>query len=488
MKKGLKYPYRALYMLAFIPLLISSLILIPSNADLPDMVKRETEIESGSALHVKSEILTQIFLPFISTSQNEVSFADWPQVQNDPQRTGFSPETLGTNFKVVWTHPFQPEKVYPQVQAIIYADKVFVGTEMGNLYALEAATGAQAWVFPVGAPILNSVAAGNGRVFFGAMDGAVYALDVNTGSLAWRTDLSWRLGFSTAPVFAENKVMLGGRNGIFYALSGDNGQVLWQYDVGSPILQTAAWDEGRVFFGAMNMHFYAINTADGSLAWQSEKMPGMALKDYWPVVYQGLVYVRPMGQGGLGVSDRAYVVDPTAQSAILADYSVNPGKYILNMLRFDSRTGGQTPPVIHYHYQTMNGATAPPCVDRDGFLAVPAPYFSGYKTGWGRLDPAACILVDLLTDGTEIGFGNADENMNLTCAGNLILAMHTEEYNAHYTGAFDLDSGKWTQIIHGHTIREMSTNTQGGGGNPASIANGFVYHISYHELIVRTTR
>jgi len=421
---------------------------------------------------------------------------DWPQVQRDPQRTGYTPEILGTSFQVTWTHPFQPEKVYPQVQAIIYSGKVFVGTEMGNMYALNAQTGDVEWVYHVGAPILASTAAYDNKVFFGAMDGAIYALHVDDGSLAWPPQqLSDRVGFSTAPVVAEGKIMLGGRNGIFYALDPDTGTVLWQHNIGAPILQTAAWNDGKVYFGAMDMHAYALYTdtgiPDGSRrAWQSAKIPGMALKDYWPVVYQDMVYIRPMGMGSLGVQDPSMVTDPVAQQAVLADYEANPGNYEITMRRFYESTGQEAPAVIHYNFQTMNGATSPPCVDRDGYLAIPAlyPESGSYETGWGRLNVNSRIIVDILNDGTDAGYGNSDENMNLTCTGNLILAMHTEEMNAQFTGAFDLDSWTWTDIPVGHTNRQMSTNTQGGGGSPASVSDGIIYHISFHELIARVAQ
>jgi hypothetical protein len=66
--------------------------------------------------------------------------------------------------------------------------------------------------------------------------------------------------------------------------------------------------------------------------------------------------------------------------------------------------------------------------------------------------------------------------------------MHTMEDNANYTGAFNLDTRRWTHIGTGWTNGQMSSNTQGGGGNPASISNGIVYHISYHELVARSTQ
>jgi outer membrane protein assembly factor BamB len=419
-----------------------------------------------------------------SVVTNIATANDWPQVQNNPQRTGFTPETLGTNFRVAWTHPFQPERIYPQVQAVIYQGKVFVGTEMGNLYALNATTGAQAWRFQVGAPILASVAAGNGLVFFGAMDGAIYAVDASTGMQAWKTALSWRLGFSTAPLFADNKVMLGGRNGIFYALDPADGHVIWQYNAGAPIVQTAAWDNNRAFFGTMDMYVHAVNTVNGTPAWKSQRIPQMIFQDYWPVAYQGKVYIRAMGHGELASSD----LSDGAQSSALAAYGANPGNFRKSLFVFDEATGQEAPAVIHWDTQTMNGATTPPCVDRDGFLIMPVPQPNSYQSGWGRLNPAIRKIVESLSDGTGAGYGNNDENLNVTCAQNMILSMHTEEYNANYTGAYNLNTHQWVKIDPGWQSGQMSSNTQGGGGNPASISNGMIYHISYHELIARATQ
>lgn len=404
--------------------------------------------------------------------------SDWPQLQHDPQRTGYSPETLGTNFQVAWTHPFQPEKIYPQVQTIIYNGKAYIGTEMGNMYALNAATGAQAWRYYAGSPILATAAAGNGRVFFGAMDGAVYALDANTGTLAWKASLSWRRGFSTSPVLADNKVMLGGRNGIFYGLDANTGATLWQYNVGAPILQSAAWNNGRAFFGAMNMRVYAINTTNGSLAWQSAElkaskdangtaMVGMAFKDYWPVVHQGKVIVRPMGAGS--VTD-------------LAAYQANPNNYPKTMFVFDEATGAETT-VIHYDTPTMHGAITPPCVDRFGTLVVPT---GGWSTNsWGRLSLSTKTIVDTFTT----RHNNGDENENVSCSYNLIFIFHTSgEPGAAINGVFNLDTRTWTEIDGVKTNWEMSNNTQGGGGEPVSISNGLFYHIGNHELIVRSAQ
>ncbi len=464
-----------------------------------------------------------LLLPLIQKNARLKLFGpEWPQVQANPQHTGFTPERLGNTFRVAWTHPFQPERVHPQTQAIVYQDTVFVGTEMGRLYALQARSGALLWVFEAGGPILNSVAADADKVVFGSLDGAVYAVAVATGRQVWKAQLSTRLGFSTAPVIADDRVLLGGQNGVFYALDLPTGAVLWQYQVGAPILQTAAWNNGQVYFGAMDMRVYALRASDGSLVWRSPRLNGMAFKDYWPVVYQGKVIVRPMGFGGieLGFPFLWFSTDahwqwlmqygPTiaaghlpdvpdamaAQDAGMADVATHPDKYTQNLIILDETSGQIAFQVPHWTVQTMNGAPAPPCVDRDGLLITPVMFI---RSGWGRLDLATQRVIDLLYEhvdrrggplapqGEPPGMGNRDENLNVTCAANQVLAMHTEEGNANYTGAFDLESRTWLPIRPGHTNRQMSTNSQGGGGNPASVSGAMIFHISWHELIARTS-
>jgi outer membrane protein assembly factor BamB len=78
--------------------------------------------------------------------------SDWPQLQGNPQRTGYTPDTVKPPFKVAWKHSFIPQRVSRFTQAVTYSGKVFVGTESGNLYGLGATDGNEAWKFACGAP------------------------------------------------------------------------------------------------------------------------------------------------------------------------------------------------------------------------------------------------------------------------------------------------------------------------------------------------
>jgi outer membrane protein assembly factor BamB len=462
--------------------------------------------------------------------------SDWPQVQKDPQHTGFTSEVLGTNFKVKWTHPFQPERVYPQIQAIVAYGKVYVGTEMGHLYAFATSSGATTWQYPTSGsigPILNSVAADSGKIYFGSMDGTVYALNASDGTLKWRNQLSTWLGFSTAPVVADGKVMLGGEDGNFYALDLNDGHVIWQYNVSAPILMTAAYDNQKVFFGTMDMYVYALNTSNGSLAWKSNKISGMAFKDYWPVVYKGYVIVIPLPRmqndgikpgfpfgwytgatiPGGGMTDYQWLSKngPTiagghatqvadfmnAQNTVINNYQANPQNFtpMINILA--ENTGQSAFAIPHFDVQAHNGAKPPPCVDRDGKIVIPVMFV---KSGWGRIDLTTRRYVDVLFDNTNYnggpiktgdypaGFGNGDENMTVSCTGSMILNFHYQEGNANYTGIFNLNTRTWTHIPQGWRNGQMFNNTQSGGGNPPTVSTGVIYHISFNELIARTTQ
>lgn len=404
---------------------------------------------------------------------------NWHQVQNNPQHTGFSNEILGSNVNTAsWVHAFQPEKIYPQVQAIIYCGNVYVGTEMGNIYAFDAVTGEQRWKYTVGSPILSSVAASDNNIYFGSLDGNVYALKVDTtnpnGELVWKSDLplKQRYGFSASPVIADGKVMLGREDGMFYAFDLQEdpaapgvGKVLWSYPVNAAIYQTAAYNNGKVYFGAMDMHVYALNTNNGSSSWKSEELPGMAFKDYWPVITKGYVFIRSMNTG-------------------------------TNFFALSESNGQQTLTLPQSSGNTMNGTTTPPSIDRNGALVIPQtiPRPTGAacgssNSGWGTYDIDTQQISSLLIDDRDIcaGNGNNDETFNVSSAQNVILALHTMEQGASYTGVYNQDTRQWTIVLPKHTNAQMRPSTLGGGGNPPSISNGFYYHISAHNLIARDT-
>ena len=386
-----------------------------------------------------------VFLLFMMA--RHVPAADWPQLGSTPQHTGYSPESLQPPFRLKWNVQFQPERLYPALQAVVAGGRAYLGTESGNFYALDAADGKRLWKFPPGdtehvGPIVHTAGVEQGSVFFASMDGCAYALNAETGQLAWKFASGLRTGFSTAVLLAEGKVFVPNRGGTLFALSQADGQPAWKADMKCRLLQTPAYNEGRLYIAGMNMILYALDARTGREIWKTEPIQGVAFKDYWPVVHKGLVIVRPMG--------------PWEASA------------------FEEKTGRpvelQIPGGI-----TMNGAVAPPCVDGEGKLVT------ARGGGWARVDADSKAIEEISEKNGRGGRGNSDENMIASACRDVIFVMHCEEGNAQFTGCYQISQKKWTPI-RGGPWHNFTSNTQGGGAGQAAIAGGAMFHVSLHGL------
>jgi hypothetical protein len=420
---------------------------------------------------------------------------DWPQLQNGPQRQGYSPENIDGPFKEAWAVGFAPERLHPQAQPVIAGGRVFIGTAMGSFHAFDARTGKRVWVFQAGGPILHTAAAAEDRVFFGCMDGNVYALDTADGTLAWKFESGLRTGFSTAALISGGSVFLANRGGMYFAISRKDGKALWRRDLGVPLLMSSALDGGRLYFGAMDQRVYALESETGEIAWRSEPLPGAAFKDYWPVALNGLVFIRPLKVSGAASGPpiewlHGPLPDPelAKQEKQLETLGKTPaGK---NLFVLDQKTGLESFTLPQWVTNTMNGATPPPCVDAEGRLIVPVTLHD-WRGGWGRLDlekrRVTEVLVEeqVLKNGTKRGTGNPDENLNVSAAGRLVFTFHTEEMNAHFTGAWHVDRREWIPVAPRHAETFFSSNTQGGGGNPVAVSGGMIFHTSWNTLNAR---
>jgi len=423
--------------------------------------------------------------------------SDWPQLQNGPARLGYTPERIGPVLKNRWAVGFAPERLFPGTQPIVADGKVFIGTAMGTFHALNAESGKSAWKFKANGPILHTAGVADGKVFFGCMDGRVYALNVSDGTEVWTFDSKRRTGFSTAVLLADSRVHIANRDGTVYALAQADGRVVWQHKLEAPVLMSSALSDGKLYVPAMDMRVYALDAATGKRLWVSKTLTGAALKDYWPVAYKGFVIIRTQRKYGKGAPNFAIKwqtgmlpkEELDRQLRLIEIYRKGNPSY-QDMFVLDAATGEEAFLPPHFAVNAMNGAVPPPCVDGDGLLIVPATIHSWYA-GWGRLDLEAQRIVEVMThkepnrNGRPVGTGNTDETLNVSAAGRVVLAFHTEECNAHFTGIWDLDKHRWTNVRPYHADNLYTQNTQGGGGSPPVIANGMVLHTSWNTLNAR---
>ncbi len=79
---------------------------------------------------------------------------------------------------------------------------VFIGSQDGNIYALDATSGTKKWAYDTGNAVDSSPAVANGVVFIGSQDGNVYALDATSGTKKW--------AFHTGGVVESSPEVAGG--------------------------------------------------------------------------------------------------------------------------------------------------------------------------------------------------------------------------------------------------------------------------------------
>lgn len=91
------------------------------------------------------------------------------------------------SLKLKWAFGF-PGAAATFGQPTSFAGKIFVGSEDGTVYALDAATGCTWWTFRASTTVKTAISVGNQgqTAFFGDTNGFVYALNVADGSVVWK--------------------------------------------------------------------------------------------------------------------------------------------------------------------------------------------------------------------------------------------------------------------------------------------------------------
>lgn len=212
-----------------------------------------------------------------------VLLADWGTLRGAVDRKGFVKGELRPPFHLLWVRHFEGEKISSCVEPIIGEGKLFIGTQNGNLYALDAQNGEPLWRFKANGAFLHSPAFSSGLTVAGSTDGYIYALDCKNGKLKWSFFVG-RGGFSSSPLIAEDKVFIGSRNGKFIALELQSGKLLWSFNCAAPIRQTASFWNGRVFFVAEDMRVRCLEAEKGKMLWESEPLTGQTARDYFPII------------------------------------------------------------------------------------------------------------------------------------------------------------------------------------------------------------
>ena len=127
-----------------------------------------------------------------------VQAADWPMWRYDAARSNASPSDLSAELHLNWTlHLPKPRPAWPASQAklqfdsnhqpIVIGDLLVLGSTVDDsITAYETKSGEQAWRFYTEGPVRFAPVGYHDRIYVASDDGYLYCLQASDGSLLWK--------------------------------------------------------------------------------------------------------------------------------------------------------------------------------------------------------------------------------------------------------------------------------------------------------------
>ena len=180
----------------------------------------------------------------------------------------------------------------------VEGDTLYVGSYDGKLHALDTRTGATRWKFSTGGErrfeakglhgyqpknqtmadifdvFLSSPVVARGTVYFGSGDGNVYALDAVSGAMKWKFQTGDVVHAS--PAYADGVLYFGSWDSYFYAVDAETGKEKWRFHGGEdPLIHNQVGFQsspavvgGVVYTGCRDSNLYALDAATGKEKWR----------------------------------------------------------------------------------------------------------------------------------------------------------------------------------------------------------------------------
>jgi outer membrane protein assembly factor BamB len=147
----------------------------------------------------------------------------------------------------------------------------FVGTDDGDLVALDAEHGSERYRVHVGEMARSSPLPLEDRVVVGVASGrsggAVAALAAAKGRLLWSRKLA---SVFSSPALAGEAVLIGSDDGSLHAVDLARGERLWSHELGGKVRGTPAVAGELALVGDFGGRLVAVAVADGSRRWARE--------------------------------------------------------------------------------------------------------------------------------------------------------------------------------------------------------------------------
>jgi outer membrane protein assembly factor BamB len=330
----------------------------------------------------------------------------------------------------------------------VVGDALYFVSSAGSLVALDIQTGQPKWVYAIeyerkfeaknlhGYPsaaqtipdawdiFTSSPAVANGKVYFGSGDGNVYAVDAQTGAVVWK--FPTKDVVHSSPAIVNNIIYIGSWDSYLYAIDADTGQEKWSFKSGEDntvhnqvgFQSSPAVVDGTVYIGCRDAHVYAIDAATGRKRWDYPTNKSWVIGT--PAVRDGMVYVGTSDSSRFMALDAktgrlrfdfkagAYVFSSAALAGDLAYVGDHNGR----LYAIDAKTGK-----LAWAFQTEASKKDPmKILNPEGTLNQEAfaPVFGDFEDmyiDFYRFISIGAIMSSPVVDKGVVYFGSTDGNL-----------------------------------------------------------------------------
>ncbi|MGB0937063.1 MAG: outer membrane protein assembly factor BamB [Colwellia sp.] len=236
------------------------------NKTVNRMLTKGASKKSNLAKLLAVSLLSANLLACSSTDEEEDT-SDLP-VELTEINEQFEPE-------VIWEESIGDgsDDFFSRLKPVVAYDNVYTASRSGVVVALNAKTGEQVWEVDlsdinnersfwdasVSAMLAGGPTAGLNKIFIGSESGKVFALDAATGELSWEADIKGEV--INAPAVNSGIVVVNTVSGIMQAFNGETGEVIWKVEQDVPALTLRGVSKPAIASGGV-----LIGTGKGSVA------------------------------------------------------------------------------------------------------------------------------------------------------------------------------------------------------------------------------
>jgi outer membrane protein assembly factor BamB len=209
---------------------------------------------------------------------------NWPQFHDSARLRGVNPfeNVLSPATVPALDLAWRFSDIADGTSPVVVNGVAYVGAPDGEVFALDAATGAEIWDNAAGDDMESAPAVANGMVYVG-VGRSVAAFNAATGTKVWENNNVAR-NTTSSPTVAGGVVYLGSLTTV-YALNAATGAQIWAIPAGCG--SSPAVVDGVVYVGSTDGNVYALDAATGTRLWNDTLGIGLSS----PAVANGVVYI-----------------------------------------------------------------------------------------------------------------------------------------------------------------------------------------------------